>query len=133
MPNTSDKNSNKSWVDSAAEGKSYDQLQSEPLEIQSTDYWVKVLGMLIQNWAVIESTGTQKCYVYFFTDHAEIFDRLEFKNTEDARDGLIRNGFSLYDDDPHYADFIAKPEPPFHLNPVVHGPVYSLGEFWKEP
>ena len=54
--------------------------------------WVKVLGMLQQNWAFVERRP-EIFMIHFFDDHKEIFDQLEFKTNDLAVAGLIKNGF----------------------------------------
>ena len=56
--------------------------------------WVKVLGMLQQNWAFVEKRP-EIFMIHFFDDHKEIFDQLEFKTSDLAVAGLIKNGFEL--------------------------------------
>jgi hypothetical protein len=41
---------------------------SEPVTIQSTDYWIKVVEMLQQNWALIEAVKPEGVCVYFISD-----------------------------------------------------------------
>ena len=37
----------------------------QPISITSRDYWFKVVGMLQQNWALIENVSADGCRVYF--------------------------------------------------------------------
>ena len=99
----------------------------ETPSIKNTDYWLKVVDMLQQNWAVIESTGAGVA-VYFFDDHGVIFDRLSFEFISDAETALRRNGFSLYSEERF--DFIAKARHPCRLRAHDNGPIYSSGRFW---
>ena len=55
--------------------------------------WVKVTGMLQQNWAFIDADQTP-IVVYFFNDNKMIFDQLEFGSNDIAISGLRWNGFS---------------------------------------
>jgi len=43
-------------------------LDVEWLQIQSDDFWGKVVGMLQQNWALIETEEEGAVRVYFITD-----------------------------------------------------------------
>ena len=45
------------------------------MSIQSRDFWVKVVDMLQQNWALIEPEGS-KVTIYFFHDLGGVFDEL---------------------------------------------------------
>ena len=58
---------------------------SEPVPIQSTDYWVKVVEMLQQNWALIEAAKPEGVCVYFISDTSGIFDEMSFADESAAR------------------------------------------------
>ena len=51
---------------------------SEPVTIQSTDYWIKVVEMLQQNWALIEAVKPEGVCVYFISDTSGVFDQMSF-------------------------------------------------------
>ncbi len=104
---------------------------NESIKIKSRDYWFKVVGMLQQNWALIDeiSDGSQR--VYFVGDTSGVFDELEFANVVAAEEALRRNGFVRYEEDSKAHQFIAKPEPPFFRSPHQNGPVYSSGQYWR--
>jgi len=52
-----------------------DWIEENTIAIKSRDYWFKVLGMLSQNWALIdEQEGKFK--VLFINDHSNIFENL---------------------------------------------------------
>lgn len=104
-----------------------DKVQKQ-LEFSNQEYWVKVTGMLQQNWGVIEPDESC-CYIYFFDDNSHVFDRLEFESENDAKLALLDNGFTSYNHDEHAQEFIGKPEPLFNLF-SIHSPVYSSGEYW---
>ena len=61
------------------------------IPITNHDYWFKVVGMLQQNWALIESASADGCRVYFISDISGVFDELEFGNTVIAEAALRRN------------------------------------------
>jgi len=98
--------------------------------ITNTDYWFKVVEFLQQNWGVIEPAESG-CTVYFFGDTAGIFDRIDFNSVSDAEVALKRNGFAKYKDDNKAQEFIAKPVPPFRMQPHPNGPIYSSGRYWQ--
>jgi hypothetical protein len=98
--------------------------------ITNTDYWFKVVEFLQQNWGVIEVTASG-CTVYFFGDTAGIFDKIGFSSISDAEAALKRNGFSRYEDDKKAQELIAKPTPPFRMQPHPNGPIYSSGRYWR--
>lgn len=93
------------------------------------DPWIKVVGMLQQNWAVIvEQEGL--AIVVFYNDLCAVFDEIQFNSVEDARAGSPRNGFSRYLDDPRVSEFIAIPEGDFVEGTHPNGRIYSSGEYW---
>jgi hypothetical protein len=81
------------------------------VELDTNDWWIKVLAMLKHNWAVINENQDGTVTVYFFHDGGlrknlgahdyrstrgmiAIVDSLEFATQCDAMAGLLRNGFS---------------------------------------
>jgi hypothetical protein len=107
---------------------------SDIVEIQSRDYWVKVVGMLEQNWALIEthdaaSTGVR---VFFIGDTSGVFDEMSFRSSDDASRALRRNGFTRYADDSRLESFVVPPKPPFKRSQHPNGAIYSSGRFWLE-
>lgn len=102
------------------------------VEIENRDYWFKIVEMLQQNWALIDSTNESAgCIIFFIHDGSGIFDQLKFSTKQEAIESLIRNGFSQYSEDSHAQKFIAPPQPPFYEAEHPNGPIYSSGRFWK--
>ena len=52
-------------------------MKDEIVQIESQDFWIKIVGMLQQNWAVIE-TNNEHVQVYFMSDRSGVFDVMEF-------------------------------------------------------
>ena len=100
--------------------------------IQVRDFWVKVVDMLRQNWALIEHEGS-KVTIYFLHDLGSVFDELTFSELREAQAALRLNGFRRYDEDPSYSEMFARPEPPFRRVNHPNGPIYSSGQFWTNP
>lgn len=94
------------------------------------NYWCKVVEMLQQNWAVIQSSD-EGCTVFFFMDDSSIFDQMTFESFNDAKEALVRNGFSLFSKDEKLQEFITPPNPPFGRRKHPNGEIYSSGRFWK--
>ena len=95
----------------------------------AADPWIKVVGMLQQNWAVIvEQQGSAT--VVFYNDLCEVFDEIRFDSVEKARLALQRNGFSKYHQDPKFREFIAVPEGEFTEGSHPNGRIYSSGMYW---
>ena len=103
---------------------------SENVPIQSRDYWFKVVEMLQQNWALIETTS-QGVTVVFVTDASGVFDEMTFESSSSAEAALRLNGFGRFEEDQRAASFLRCPQPPFTRQPHPNGPIYSSGRFWK--
>lgn len=97
--------------------------------IASKEYWFKVVGMLQQNWALVEATE-KSTTLFFISDTSGVFDKLTFGNRDDAILALRRNGFELYSNDARFQKIARPPEPPFTERAHPNGPVYSSGKFW---
>ena len=100
------------------------------IEVGNRDYWIKVVGMLQQNWALIADRGG-KIVVYFLDDNGKIFDQLQFLSAEEAKEGLKRNGFSLFSENKQAQQFIALPRDTFSFGNHPNGKIYSSGRYWK--
>lgn len=95
------------------------------------DFWVKVVGMLQQNWALISPEHADSVRVDFITDASGIFDSLSYATKDEAIIALRRNGFVRYADDTEMQSFISLPKPPFQIGSHPNGKIYSSGRFWK--
>ena len=104
---------------------------SEPVTIQSTDYWIKVVEMLQQNWALIEAIKPEGVCVYFISDTSGIFDEMSFADESAAREALLRNGFKRFADNLRLRAFLRPPAALFHRSAHPNGPIYSSGRFWR--
>ena len=79
---------------------SFADLNPPVFKIGNRDWWVKVLGMLCHNWALIEWNSGGSATVYFFQDapHGDrpaIIDSIDFPSVLNARQGLTHNDFKL--------------------------------------
>jgi hypothetical protein len=102
---------------------------SEVVPINGKDFWVKIVEMLQQNWALVipEASGSR---VYFINDASGVFDEIAFPSEEDAVRSLRVNGFRRYADEPSLHSFLSPPMTPFHRAALPNGPIYSSGRFW---
>jgi hypothetical protein len=91
---------------------------------------VKIVGMLQQNWALIEEAA-DVTHVQFIDDASRIFDEMSFASTEEAKRGLARNGFKQFCDAPELWKFVAPPAYPFSKGEHPAGRIYSSGAFWR--
>jgi hypothetical protein len=78
-----------------------DEILDPPIfKINNRNWWIKVLGMLSHNWALVEENSDKTATVYFFQDTPSprrpgIIDSLNFENIRAAQQGLNQNHFSL--------------------------------------
>ena len=105
---------------------------SEVVDISHDDFFVKIVEMLQQNWAIIEPVSSTGVCVYFVSDTSGIFDEIAFSSEAAAITALKRNGFSRYADDLKLRSFLHPPLAPFHRHSHPNGPIYSSGRFWAE-
>jgi hypothetical protein len=110
-------------------------------EIQSREWWIKVLGMLQHNWALIEEAADGSATVYFLHDsglnvapngyslkqlkgRSAIVDSLDFESVQLAKEALARNEFWIHEEgDPLGSDM--KPVGSFYDVRVFEVGVYS--------
>lgn len=103
------------------------------VEIKSRDYWVKIVEMLQQNWALIDSEGDESVRVFFFHDLSGVFDEMTFQTREEACMQLRWNGFERLIDNKELREFFRyPPEPPFWRAEHPNGRIYSSGRFWRD-
>lgn len=103
---------------------------NDEVQIQGRDYWFKVIEMLQQNWALIDSDAAG-VVVYFFDDTGGVFDEMHFRSQDAAKSALQANGFRRFADDASAASFMQCPKPPFIRCAHPNGSVYSSGRFWR--
>ena len=100
-------------------------------QINSTNYWFKIVEFLQTNWALIEEYEDGRAIVSFIDDTSGTFDEIVFPSLEQAVGELIDNGFDLYSEATQVHDFLKPPNPPFKVAEHINGPIYSSGRFWK--
>lgn len=76
------------------------QLDPPIFKITNRDWYVKVLGMLCHNWALVQENDDNTATIYFFHDHTEnerpaVIDSKDFEDEVAAWDWLELNGFDL--------------------------------------
>ena len=109
-------------------------MKRDIVEIHSRDYWVKIVGNLQQNWALIDPEYEKgQVRVYFFHDLSGVFDEMIFPTMRDAGRGLYWNCFERLADNQELREFFrVPPEPPFCRDEHHNGPLYSSGKFWRD-
>lgn len=116
-------------------------------EIHSADWWVKVLGMLQHNWALIE-TSNKKTTAYFFHDlgiqrgyskrykiyqlknRCAVVDSLDFENIKAAELELQKNGFMRLKDNPGPWES-GQPNKNFYDAREDEEGIYSKSGYWR--
>lgn len=104
---------------------------SSSVDLKTTDFWVKVVGMLQQNWALIEEGPGKAVSVHFISDTCGVCDEIAFPSTEGATEALVRNGFKRFAEHPDLQSFLRSPSAPFHRSEHPNGPIYSSGRYWR--
>lgn len=98
----------------------------------SQHLWIKVVGMLQQNWCVLESGEAGTVAMVFFDDHGEVFDWLSAPDLHASQSALRANGFAWMWT---YSSFYSVSGMPDMPKPGVRKrsrPIYSSGEYWTE-
>jgi len=114
--------------------------------ITSNDWWVKVLGMLQHNWALIDGSNGSFT-AYFFHDEGfakgiprgftliqvrnrcAVIDSLEFRTLDEAKEALRRNGFERLEDNPGPWDGY-QPYGNFYDARDIEDGIYSKAGYW---
>jgi hypothetical protein len=104
---------------------------TQPVAIKSVDFWVKVVEMLQQNWALIDIEASGSARVFFINDTGGVFDEIAFPSVDAAERALKRNGFSTFAASADLRSFLRPPSAPFQRTAHPNGPIYSSGRFWR--
>ena len=99
------------------------------IDINNRDFWIKVVGMLQQNWALIGKNGDSNA-VYFLDDMGKVFDHIDFESVDEAQAALARNGFRLFAEEKKLQEIISLPREPFTYGSHPSGKIYSSGDYW---
>jgi hypothetical protein len=104
-------------------------------KISNRDWWVKVLGMLSHNWALVERNPDGSATVYFFQDTPQgdrpaIIDSLEFPSVLNARQGLLRYDFKILSTYPG-PWMGCEPKGLIYDSRTEQNKIYSNGKFWR--
>ena len=108
--------------------QSLDQIRHEAQT--SRRLWVKVLGMLEQNWCLIEPGPSDAVDLVFFDDHGDVFDWISLPNLLSAQHALLLNGFEWMWLRPSFYRVSGMPRLPSSGARIRGRPVYSSGEYW---
>lgn len=103
---------------------------AENVGIRSTQYWVKIVEFLQQNWALVDQEADGRAKIYFVNDTGGIFDELTCDSINEAHDALIKNRFLVFSNCTDLQSFLSPPSGPFHRASHPNGFIYSSGRFW---
>lgn len=116
-------------------------------EIQSREWWIKVLGMLQHNWALIDEGADGSATVFFFHDcglsvapngyslkqlkgRSAIVDSLDFESVKLAKEALAKNEFWIYEEEELLGSDMQPLGCFYDVRPFEEG-VYSRQGNWK--
>lgn len=97
----------------------------------SEHLWVKVLGMLNQNWCILEKGSQGQIELIFFNDHGAVFDWLQMPDLQAAHAALILNRFFWMWETPSLYSASGVPKLPEPGTRNRNRPIYSSGEYWS--
>jgi hypothetical protein len=107
-------------------------MNKENVDIESKDFWFKIVDFLQQNWALIEKdAGSEAFTIYFIHDGSGVFDQIHYPTIVGAEKALRRNGFEQYAKDPKAQSFVFPPRPPYFRDKHPNGNIYSSGRFCR--
>lgn len=104
---------------------------NDAVSIKSSDFWVKIVEVLQQNWAVVETEADASARIYFINDTSGVFDEMSFPSTKIAEGALEQNGFTRFSASADLQAFLRPPSAPFLKASHPNGPIYSSGRFWR--
>jgi uncharacterized protein (DUF1810 family) len=93
--------------------------------------WVKVTGMLQQNWCVIEAGPGGSVDLVFFDDHGHVFDWMPYGNLDAAQTALRANCFMWMWESSSFYSAAGVPTLPGPDDRKRSRPVYSSGKYWE--
>ena len=94
--------------------------------------WVKVVGMLCQNWCLLQPMPNGTVDLVFFDDRGDVFDWRSTDDFEFAQSSLRKNGFMWMWETPSFYSVAGMPDMPMADERQRDRPVYSSGEYWVE-
>ncbi len=116
--------------------QAFDELDPPIFNIANRNWWVKVLGMLSHNWALMDRSNNGSVVIYFFQDTAygerpKVVDSLKFDGAIDAMRAIRRNGFVELRKSP--GPWVGAEPRGYIWDGRVSGPrIYSEGGYWLE-
>jgi uncharacterized protein (DUF1810 family) len=93
--------------------------------------WVKVIGMLQQNWCILEDSADGSVDLVFFDDRGHVFDWMTFTSFDAAEAALRANGFMWMWESSSFYRASGMPVLPGPADRGRSRPLYSSGEYWE--
>lgn len=81
---------------------------------------------------VVDNSPNDAC-IYFFDDHGVVFDKLTYPSGAQADHALAFNGYTPLVDEPGFKAIAGEPRFPLTHSDRMSRPVYSSGEYWRQP
>jgi hypothetical protein len=104
----------------------------ESFFIHGNQWWVKIVEMLQQNWAIIQTPADgDGVVVLFVADDGGVFDEMPFSDAEHAARSLRMNGFEDLSASKKQQTLLSPPTAPFAWRDHPNGRIYSSGRFWR--
>ena len=94
--------------------------------------WVKVVGMLCQNWCLLQPTPNGTVDLVFFDNRGDVFDWRSADDFESAQVSMRENGFMWMWETPSFYSVAGMPDMPKTDERQRERPIYSSGEYWVE-
>lgn len=113
-----------------------DELDPPIFNISNRNWWVKVLGMLCHNWALMDRDEDGSVIIYFFQDTAygerpKVVDSLKFASAIDAMRAIRRSGFEKLSQCP--GPWVGAEPRGYIWDGRVSGPrIYAEDDYWQE-
>jgi uncharacterized protein (DUF1810 family) len=92
--------------------------------------WVKVVGMLCQNWCLLQPTPNGNVDLVFFDDRGDVFDWRSANDFDSAQASLRENGFMWMWETPSFYSVAGMPKIPIADVRQRTRPIYSSDEYW---
>jgi len=92
--------------------------------------WVKVVGMLCQNWCLLQPTPNGSVDLVFFDDRGYVFDWRSADDFESAQVSMRENGFMWMWETSSFYSVAGMPKIPIADVRQRTRPIYSSGEYW---
>ena len=108
-------------------------LSTSMLQTPKNPLWFKITGFLQQNWGMVVDNSPNDACIYFFDDHGVVFDKLTYPSGAQADHALAFNGYTPLVDEPGFKAIAGEPRFPLTHSDRMSRPVYSSGEYWREP